>query len=89
MKAIVLGPITAVWLILVAVTGLSGWLYENEYGVAWAAAVILVFASLKILLIMAYFMELKGAPAAWRVAMGCWLAAVTVAVLSGGLVPAL
>lgn len=88
MKAIIFGPLTQVWLVLVATTCLIGWLYEHEYGAAWSAAIILVFASLKILLIMAYFMELKGAPAAWRIAMGCWLAAVTVAVLSGGIVAA-
>lgn len=76
-------PLSRVWLLLLTATGLTTWLTETEHGVHWATLAILTIASAKIGLIMAQFMELKTAPAAWRWVFTLWLGVVTAIVLSG------
>lgn len=79
-------PATAVrvWLFLVAATVTSGWLVEH-HSVAgrWTAAAVMLVAALKGRAVLLYFMELKGAPRAWRVAfeLWIWLCAVVIVAL--------
>lgn len=81
MKAFIRHPATAVWIVLMVATCLSGWLAEIERGIYWATITILLIAAAKIGLIMYEFMELKSAPLPWRFAMGTWLVIVTGIVL--------
>jgi hypothetical protein len=63
-----------VWLFLVTATLTSGWLAEH-HGIAghWSAAAVMFVAALKGRAVILYFMELKGAPRAWRLAFEMWI----------------
>ena len=72
-------PAMLVWLFLAAATLGSAWLAEH-HAVAgqWTGAFVMVVALLKGRAIMLYFMELRCAPRAWRIAFEVWgLAATT------------
>lgn len=75
--------LTAVWLALLATTALTAVLSETQYAESWATSVILLIASVKIALVIAYFMELKTAPRAWQAAYAIWLTMVTAIVVVG------
>jgi len=68
------GQAIRVWLFLVSATLCSGWLAEH-HGLAgrWTAAAVMLVAALKGRAVILYFMELKGAPRAWRVAFEAWI----------------
>lgn len=78
--------LTASWVALVLATLLSGWLAETSGGAHWVAVVIILVAAVKILLVMAEFMELRTAPIVWRCLPAAWLAVVTGLVLISHLV---
>lgn len=63
-----------VWLFLVVATLSSGWLAEH-HGLAgrWTAAAVMLVAALKGRAVILYFMELKAAPRAWRLAFEAWI----------------
>lgn len=63
-----------VWLFLVIATLSSGWLAEH-HGLAgrWTAAAVMLVAAVKGRAVILYFMELKGAPWAWRLAFESWI----------------
>lgn len=82
MSARFLNPATAVWVILMSATCLTGWLAEAEHSMRSAEITILLIASAKIWLIMQHFMELKAAPLAWRLILASWLVMVAGIVLS-------
>lgn len=74
----------AVWLILLAATGVTFWLGESGWaGRAGMAPVLLMFALafIKALLVMLEFMRLRHAPALWRRVMLAWLVLVVAGIL--------
>lgn len=83
MSALLVNAGTRVWLILVVATGLTTAIFEADHGVAWATIAILVIASVKIALIIGYFMEVRSAPRSLQIACGVWLVAVTAIVIVG------
>ena len=70
-----------VWLFLVAATLGSAWLAEHHAIAGQLTAVfVMLVAYLKGRAIMLYFMELRGAPVAWRIAFEIWCV-VTISVI--------
>jgi hypothetical protein len=80
MGRVLRSPATAVWVVLVLATLLAARL--SEAGGSAAVAVVLI-ASVKILLVMSEFMELRTAPPVWRWLAGGWLVLVAAVVLGG------
>jgi len=72
-----------VWVALLALTGLTAWVSDIDGGTHWPTTIILLVASLKIGLVMLYFMELKLAPRAWQCAYAVWVAAVSAVLVLG------
>lgn len=72
-----------VWLFLITATLTTGWLAEHE-GIAgqWSVAAVMFVAALKGRAIILYFMELKGAPRAWRLAFEVWIVLCTVLIVA-------
>ena len=63
-----------VWLFLVSATLCSGWLGEHHgFAGRWTVVAVMFVAALKGRAVILYFMELKGAPRAWRVAFEVWI----------------
>jgi heme/copper-type cytochrome/quinol oxidase subunit 4 len=63
-----------VWLFLVSATLGSGWLAEHHgFASRWTAAAVMLVAAIKGRAVIMHFMELKGAPRAWRVAFELWM----------------
>lgn len=87
MSTVIQNRDTAVWLLLVTATSITGWLAETERGLRAASIAMLLIASTKIWLIMQNFMELRTAPLAWRLGLGAWLTIVTTIVLSNYWLP--
>lgn len=64
MTALLRTPATAVWLILIAATGVS-WALGSQHGThdhRLASVIILLIAFVKVRLVGMYFMELREAP---------------------------
>ena len=63
-----------VWMFLVGATLCSAWLAEH-HGLAgrWTAATVMLVAALKGRAVILYFMEMKAAPLAWRLAFEAWI----------------
>lgn len=63
-----------VWMLLVAATMCSGWLAEH-HGLAghWTGAAVMLVAAVKGRAVILHFMEIKGAPQAWRIAFELWI----------------
>ncbi|MCV7412507.1 hypothetical protein AWC05_17975 [Mycobacterium florentinum] len=62
--ALIRTPATAVWLVLIAATGVS-WALGTQHGMAnhqLASVIILLIAFIKVRLVGLYFMELREAP---------------------------
>ena len=71
-----------VWLFLVTATLGSAWLAEHHaFAGRLTAAFVMLVALFKGRAIMLYFMELRGAPLAWRMAFEVWGVAVTVVIV--------
>lgn len=63
-----------VWLFLVVATLGSGWLAEHHaLAGRWTAVAVMLVAALKARAVILYFMEMKQAPRAWRVAFEIWI----------------
>ncbi|MCK9285507.1 MAG: cytochrome C oxidase subunit IV family protein [Rhodocyclaceae bacterium] len=63
-----------VWLFLVTATLCSGWLAEHHgFAGRWTAVAVMFVAALKGRAVILYFMELKVAPRAWRIAFEVWM----------------
>lgn len=76
-------PAYAVWLCLVAATGLSWWL-GADHGIAdrqAATAVILAISFTKIWLVSQWFMELRHAPPGLRLTFNAWILTVGTALV--------
>lgn len=70
-----------VWLLLVAVTGVT-WLLGNDHGEV-ALSGMLALSFLKVWLVGEWFMELREAPSWLRRAFGAWVVVVGAAVVAG------
>ncbi|NMO91686.1 cytochrome C oxidase subunit IV family protein [Actinomycetospora sp. TBRC 11914] len=76
--ALVRGPVSYVWIALVAFTLLSWWV-GGDHGIASvriAGAVVLVVAFVKLRFVGLYFMELRDAPRPLRTAFESWCVGV-------------
>ena len=63
-----------VWLFLVVATLGSAWLAEHHsLAGRWTGAAVMLVAAVKGRAVILHFMELKGAPRAWRVAFELWI----------------
>lgn len=75
--------VTPVWLLLMAATGLSLWL-GADHGLGartLATVVVIAVAFVKVRFIGMYFMELRHAPLALRLAFHAWCAVGCLAVV--------
>jgi Prokaryotic Cytochrome C oxidase subunit IV len=61
-----------VWLALLLITAISGWLAETHVVARWAMVVIVLIATFKVAAIQWHFMELKHAPISWRASLLGW-----------------
>jgi len=67
-----------VWAFLVIATLGSAWLAEHQGSIGqWSALFVMVVAYVKGRAVMMYFMELRGAPFAWRLAFEIWALVAT------------
>lgn len=68
--------VLAVWLLLMASTAASTWWFVQPLfsPVASTLAVMLI-ATLKVVLVMSHFMELRDAPRPWQIAGAVWVIA--------------
>lgn len=74
----------AAWGVLVFATLATSWLADTEaFSVGWATTVILLVAAFKARVIALHYMELKHAPAAWRLAFEAWVIVATSIILAG------
>lgn len=76
--ALVRGPVSYVWIALVALTLVSWWV-GGDHGIASvriAGAVVLVVAFVKLRFVGLYFMELRDAPRPMRIAFETWCVGV-------------
>jgi len=82
-----------VWCFLVAATLGSGWIAEHQGAVgAWAGLFVMLVAYAKGRAVMMYYMDLRDAPIAWRLAFELWGVVATgvivgLWVFSGGTTP--
>jgi len=72
-----------VWLVLLAATALMWWLRLGgaPFWGAYASAMIIVIAFIKIRLVMVYFMEIRDAPLVLRLILDGWVIGVAAGVL--------
>lgn len=71
-----------VWCFLVAATLGSGWIAEHQGNVGqWAAAFVMLVAYAKGRAVMMYYMDLRDAPFAWRLAFEIWGVVATGAII--------
>lgn len=87
MKKYRIQRIDAIWLVLLAATGLTWWLGEHPDATmgTFMACVVLALSGIKGCLIVLDYMELRHAPALWRRLLLGWLAFTLVLVLSATL----
>jgi heme/copper-type cytochrome/quinol oxidase subunit 4 len=65
---------TAIWLLLLSVTGLSWWLVEHHsVSARIASTAALAMAAFKVRLVFLHFMELHTAPLRWRLVFEAWV----------------
>lgn len=65
--------VTRVWLLLIAITGLTAYLVESDsVPPAMAATTALCAASFKARLVILNYMELREAPLPWRALFEVW-----------------
>lgn len=63
-----------VWLVLVVNTAASTWWFSRDAVAPTVSTLaVMVLAAVKVALVMAYFMDLRIAPLAWRLAGGAWV----------------
>ena len=65
---------TVVWVLLLGATGLAALVGSADSPMT---SLLLVITTLKVALVMTFFMELGFSPRRWRLAFAIWLAAVT------------
>lgn len=74
--------VLAVWLLLMLGTAASTWGFSLPSVQANTSTIaVMVISAIKVGLVMAFFMELRGAPRAWQLAGTTWVAATTVVVM--------
>lgn len=83
MKVTTSYSLNIVWLMLLVSTVLTAWISDINGGTNWSTTSIFLIASLKIALVMLYFMELRFSPRAWQFAYLSWLAMVSIVVTVG------
>jgi hypothetical protein len=84
MDVLLRNPVTTVWLLLVAATGLSWWLgggSREAEGYAVVSTALVVVAFVKVRFVIRYFMEVRGAGLPLRLACDSWVVGVCAAVL--------
>ncbi len=70
-----------VWLFLVGATLASAWLAEHHaFAGHFTAVFVMLVAFCKGRAILLYFMAMRGAPRAWRIAFEVWAVVATVSV---------
>lgn len=68
--------VMAVWLVLMISTVASTWWFSQPVFTPTVSTVaVMLIAALKVWLVMAYFMELRGAPRPWQIAGAVWVIA--------------
>ncbi len=75
--------VTGIWLLLLAITA-GSWAISMQGATsvnAWAAPGILVLSFLKVRLVIRYFMDVRGAPAALKWACDVWIVALMLSLL--------
>jgi heme/copper-type cytochrome/quinol oxidase subunit 4 len=74
--------VVAVWLVLMLGTAVSTWGFARaSVSPAVSTIAVVAIAAIKVGLVMAYFMELRRAPLAWRLAGTIWVAATASAIV--------
>jgi len=84
MPALARTVVTPVWLLLVGATVIS-WLLGADYGAGnhhAATVTVMVVAFVKVRFVGLYFMELRDAPLALRLAFEAWVAVFTIVVIA-------
>lgn len=75
-------PVTRVWIALMAITCVTTWgLTERHVPLVIGTVGVVVLASVKIGLVMQWFMELRDAPVPWQAYFGAWIVVVTAVIL--------
>jgi hypothetical protein len=73
-------PATFVWALLMAATGLSWWLgaddAKNAGNMQTVTEMLMLIAFVKVRFVIHYFMEIRHAPVALRMACDVWVVAV-------------
>lgn len=73
--------VSLVWIALMAITCVSTWGMSKEAILpAVATAAIFLLAALKARLVLMHFMELRSAPAQWRLLFEAWVIVITAAI---------
>jgi heme/copper-type cytochrome/quinol oxidase subunit 4 len=80
--AILLKPVSLVWLVLMLATCVTTWgLSKDAFSPGVAVVTIFLIAAFKVRLVLRHFMELRHAPLAWRLVFEAWVVISTAAVL--------
>ena len=76
------GRVTAVWLVLMALTAVTTWgLSKNLFSPGVAVVATFLIAGLKVRYVMSDFMELRFAPAGPRIFFQVWIVVVLAMIL--------
>ena len=83
MLRLILTPVTFVWLLLMAATGVSMWATVDHGvdGYALVTAIVMIVALVKVYLVGMFFMELRHAPVSLHAAFDAWCLICGAAVL--------
>lgn len=82
-----INPVTAVWMLLAALTGLSWWLGSGQgsgevQDFRYTTVGLLALAFFKVRLVILYFMEIRTAPWSLRLVFEAWVVVVALTVIS-------
>ena len=79
--ALLMKPVTLVWLLLMAATCLTTrGLSKDQFTASVATLSIILIAAIKVRLVLLHFMELRHAPLPWRLLLEAWVLVVTGAI---------
>jgi hypothetical protein len=87
MKSLIVSKVTAIWLVLVVLTGVT-WQLADQYATEdhlvyrYITISLFVLAFFKVRLVIMYFMEIATAPLALRVLFETWVVAVCSVVIT-------
>ena len=75
--------VLGVWFVLMVSTAASAWWFSRDAVAPLVGNVaVMVIAAIKVWFVMTHFMELRGAPTAWRLAGIIWLVAAAGSVIT-------